>query len=273
MTTREDYAKRLTDHLKETKSHARSVQRRIEQVGGEAETVSVAGPEGVVKAAERAQEVVGKAKAAAHGPMHALRGDGEQEKMLRNARTEYQEEAEEIATYTVIDALATTVGDKRTSKLARDILREEERMAKFLADLLPELSADFAHDEIPVSQIKGDSARRTARDSKPSSSTRSRSRSSSSSSRSSSSRSTSGSSRSGTSSRSGSARSTSSRSGASRSSSGSSRSASSGSGSSSRSSSSGSALVRFALVRFALVRLPLLRVEPPAQLRAASGSL
>ena len=70
--------------------------------------------------------------------MHTVRGSGEQEKMLRNARTEYQEEAHEIATYTVIDSLATAVGDKQTAKLARDILRQEERMQQFLAGLLPE---------------------------------------------------------------------------------------------------------------------------------------
>ena len=87
--------------------------------------------------------------------------------MLRNARTEYQEEAWEIATYTVIDSVATAAGDKETAKLARDIMREEERMQSYLAALLPELSADLAHDEIPVSEIEGKAARRTAADSKP----------------------------------------------------------------------------------------------------------
>ena len=82
--------------------------------------------------------------------------------MLHNARVEYREEADEIATYTVIDALATSVGDKQTAKLARDIRREEERMAKFIGDLLPQLATDVAHDEIPVSEIEGDAARRTS---------------------------------------------------------------------------------------------------------------
>ena len=133
VTTRDDYAKRLKEHLKETKSHSTQVSKRIKQLGGNPETVSLPGPEGLAKAAESVSDVVGKAKAAAQGPLHAVRGSGEQEKMLRNARTEYQEEAHEIATYTVIDSLATAVGDKQTAKLARDILREEERMQKFLA--------------------------------------------------------------------------------------------------------------------------------------------
>ena len=166
VTTRDDYAKRLKDHLKETQSHATQVSRRIKQLGGNPETVSLPGPEGLSKAAESVSDVVGKAKAAAQGPLHAVRGSGEQDKMLRNARTEYQEEAHEIATYTIIESLATAVGDTQTAKLARDILRQEERMQQFLAGLLPQLSVDVAHDEIPVSEINGQASHRTAADSK-----------------------------------------------------------------------------------------------------------
>ena len=178
VTTRGDYEKRLRQHLKETKSHATAVARRIKQLGGTAETVSLPGPEGASKAAETVRGVVGKAKAAAQGPMHVARGSGEQAKMLHNARMQYRDEAEEIASYTVIDALATAVGDKQTAKLARDIRREEERMALFIADLLPELATDVAHDEIPVSEIEGDAAHRVAGDARtPTRSSRSAKRS------------------------------------------------------------------------------------------------
>jgi ferritin-like metal-binding protein YciE len=159
MAIRDDYAKRLKDHLKETKSHATQVSRRIKQLGGEPESASLTGPEGLSKAAESVSDVVEKAKSAARDPRHALEGTGEQEKMLRNARSEYQEEAYEIATYTVIESLATAVGDKQTAKVARDILRQEQRMQEFLAALLPELSIDVAHDEIPVSEIHGEAER------------------------------------------------------------------------------------------------------------------
>ena len=153
LTTRDDYLQRLKDHLKETKSHATKLSRRIKQLGGTPATVSVPGPEGLGKMAEGVSERFGRAKAAAQGPLNTVRGSGEQETMLRNARIEYAEEAQEIATYTVIDALATTSGDTETAKLAREILREEERMQKFLAKLLPELTANVAHDEIPVSEL------------------------------------------------------------------------------------------------------------------------
>ena len=152
-TARDDYANRLKDHLKETKSHATQVARRIKQLGGNPETVSIPGPEGLGRMAENVAEKLGKARAAAQGPLQSVRGAGEQEKMLHNARAEYADEAEEIATYTIIDSLATAVGDKVTAKLARDIMRDEERMQKFLAGLLPELTAGVVHDEIPISEL------------------------------------------------------------------------------------------------------------------------
>jgi ferritin-like metal-binding protein YciE len=139
------------------------LSRRIKQLGGTPATVSVPGPDSAGRLAENVSEKLSNAKVAAQGPMHAVRGAGEQEKMLHNARAEYADEAQEIATYTVIDSLATTVGDEQTAKLARDIRRDEERMQKFLADLLPELSASVAHDEIPISEIDGPAARRATK--------------------------------------------------------------------------------------------------------------
>jgi ferritin-like metal-binding protein YciE len=152
-TAREDYAKRLKDHLKETKSHATQVARRIKQLGGNPETVSIPGPDGLGRMAENAAEKLGKAKAVAQDQLHSVRGTGEQEQMLQNARAEYADEAHEIATYMVIDSLATAMGDKDTAKLARDIRRDEERMQKFLADLMPELTAGVVHDEVPISEL------------------------------------------------------------------------------------------------------------------------
>ena len=90
-------------HLKETKSHARELERRIKKLGG-------GGPQLMEKVAGPA---LGKAKALAKGPLHAVRGTGAAEKMLKNAKTEYFNEHEEIATYTAIETLAESVGDER----------------------------------------------------------------------------------------------------------------------------------------------------------------
>ena len=161
-TTRADYLKRLKQHLKETKSHATEVERRIRQLGGQAEVVR--GPDALGRGAEAAQSAVQRATAAVKKPLEAVKGTGEQERMLKNARTEFEDEAREIANYRLIDAMAGAVGDADTAKLARKLLRDEQRMADFLGELIPQLAVDTAHDEIPIAEIDGPAARRTASD-------------------------------------------------------------------------------------------------------------
>jgi ferritin-like metal-binding protein YciE len=226
MTTRRPYKNRLREHLKETKGHARQLKTRIRELGGKAEAGPIsAGPTPVVEAASTLTSVAGKAVAAAQGPLHAIRGTGESERMLKNAKTEYHNEAEEIATYTSIEALAGAVNDKETVKLARGIRREEERMARFLEKQIPQLAKAVAKEEIPAAE-----RRNGAPSSRRSSSSRSRSTSNGSS------RSSSGSRKSG--SRASSARASSTRSASSRSGSGSSRSATKSRSGSKRSASS-----------------------------------
>jgi len=156
MTNRAPYKKRLQQHLRETKGHARRVERRIKQLGGDAQT---------------RQRLTGQATAALKGPMHALRGTGDDERLLKNAKTEYSEEAEEIATYSAIEAFAENVADRDTAKLARAIKREEERMANYLERLIPQLVRAVVRAEVPSDQ-RSSGRRRSG------SSARSRSRSS-----------------------------------------------------------------------------------------------
>jgi ferritin-like metal-binding protein YciE len=160
MTTRPPYKRRLQEHLKETKGHARAVERRIKQLGGIAEAVSVPGPEVISEAATRVQDVAHRGVALAQGPLHAVRGTGEQEKLLKNAKTEFSDEAEEIANYTAIETLANTVGDKETARLARDIRRQEERMSSFLERLIPQLTKAVAQAEIPAKERNRGTRRR-----------------------------------------------------------------------------------------------------------------
>jgi ferritin-like metal-binding protein YciE len=184
ITTDKSYRKRLQDHLKETRNHARQLKSRIRAIGGRPEEVSVPGPEAVSDVASGAINLANRAVAAAKGPAHMLRGTGEQEKLLKNAKTQYWNEFEEIATYSAIETLADTVGDKETAKIARDIRREEERMAKFLERLIPRLTKSVVRDEIPAALRNGGRKRRSSASRRPttkakSRSTKSRSRSSS----------------------------------------------------------------------------------------------
>ncbi len=154
MTTRAPYKKRLREHLKETKAHGRALGKDIRRLGGkpEASPLPDAAPDALAGAAAKVQEVASKGVAAAKGPLHAIRGTGESEKMLKNAKTEYFNEHEEIATYTAIETLAESVGDRETAKLARTIRRDEERMAKFLERQIVALTKAVAQEEVPAAE-------------------------------------------------------------------------------------------------------------------------
>ncbi len=146
MTTKPAYAKRLKQHLKETKSHAKLLERRIKKLGG--------GPKAL-------QTVVAKATAVAKAPLHMVRGSGEQEKMLKNAKTQYSAEHEEISTYLALENFATKVGDKETASLVRGIRKEEERMARFLEGQIKQLSGAVAQ-EVPRSLRRSASKKRAS---------------------------------------------------------------------------------------------------------------
>jgi ferritin-like metal-binding protein YciE len=171
--SRATYKKRLQDHLKETKAQAKALERRVKQLGGKATTTSdVPGPEIAAEAASKVTAAANKAMAAAKGPVHALRGTGEAETLLKNARTELWNEYEEVGHYLAIETLAQAVGDKDTEKLAREHRRQEERMASFLQKLIPQLAKAVATEEIPAAERRKPAARRTrARSSSPSRST------------------------------------------------------------------------------------------------------
>ena len=100
--------------------------------------------------------------------------------MLKNAQIQYREEADEIAIYKTIQAFAEKVGDKDTAKLAKSILREEERMAKYVEGQIKQLSGSVVQAVVPRDQRGGTTRRRRKSSSSRKSSSASRSKSSSS---------------------------------------------------------------------------------------------
>jgi len=160
---RATYRKRLQDHLKETKAQARALERRIKQLGGKAEAANLPGPDVVSGAAGKAAVAAGKAAAAAKAPVHALRGTGEAETLLKNAKTQLMHETEEIGNYLAIESLAEALRDRDTAKLAREFRRQEERMAAFLSKLIPTLTKAVVTEEVPASQRRAASSNGSTR--------------------------------------------------------------------------------------------------------------
>jgi ferritin-like metal-binding protein YciE len=141
MTANMPYKKRLRQHLTETRHHAEALEKRIGQLGGDSSVVG--------EGAGMIATAVGVAKAVVVAPFEAIRGTSEEEKMLKNAKSEFASEQQEIVTYTAIEAFAEKVGDRETAKVAREILRDEERMANFLNGQVQTLARAVATEEVP----------------------------------------------------------------------------------------------------------------------------
>ncbi len=132
MTPRGTYRSGLETHLEETRDHADRVGRRLEALGqGSNPIMAVVGMAG---------SVVGQALALTKTPLDLVRGSGGEEKVLKNAKDAYASEAMEIATYTAIERLASSVGDDETAKLAASILADEEKMAQRVLREIPKLT-------------------------------------------------------------------------------------------------------------------------------------
>ncbi len=162
LAKRPPYKKRLQEHLKETKAQAKGLEKRIKALGGKAERsvpVPVLGPEAAVEVAGAVTAAATKAVAAAKGPLHALRGTGESEKQLKNAKDELWNEYQEIGNYTAIETRAVGLNDDETAKLAREYRRQEERMANYLLKLIPTLTRAVVTEEIPASARRAPAAR------------------------------------------------------------------------------------------------------------------
>ncbi|CAN5510252.1 hypothetical protein BH10ACT11_BH10ACT11_13050 [soil metagenome] len=157
-TERKAYKKKLQEHLKETRSHSKQLERRVKKLGGSPGVLD-SPREAVATSVGKAAAVAKAQVASAKGPLHALRGTGEEEKLLKNAKTEYFSEHEEIATYTAILTMAESVGDAETAKLARSIRRDEEKMARYLERLIPALTKAVVKAEVPAAERRKPSRR------------------------------------------------------------------------------------------------------------------
>jgi ferritin-like metal-binding protein YciE len=131
MTPRGRYRSALEKHLDETRTHAQRIEQRLSELGESSGPITAT--IGIVEG------VVGQLLALSKTPLDLLRGNGGEEKILKNAKDTCATEALEIATYQALEELANRVGDTKTAKLAREILADEERMLKTVRDELPAL--------------------------------------------------------------------------------------------------------------------------------------
>jgi ferritin-like metal-binding protein YciE len=127
------YRKGLQTHLQETRDHARRVEERLSEMGQRDNVVQIG-----IRMLENA---VGQGFALGKAPLDLLRSSGGPEKVLSDAKDACATEALEIATYTGIEGLASSIGDRQTAKLAASIRADEQRMLDHTLEEIPSLVA------------------------------------------------------------------------------------------------------------------------------------
>jgi ferritin-like metal-binding protein YciE len=132
ITPRGSYRNALESHLLETRSHAERVRRRLRELDG--------GSNPLAFGIGLLQSVLGQALALGKTPLELMRGTGGREKVLKNAKDACATEGLEIATYTVIERLASSIGDSTTERLAASIRADEQRMLDRVIGELPKLT-------------------------------------------------------------------------------------------------------------------------------------
>jgi ferritin-like metal-binding protein YciE len=140
MTPGGSYRDGLEYHLRETRDHATRVQRRLDELGPGSSPLQAG--VGLV------QSIVGQALALGKTPLDLVRGTGGEEKVLKNAKDACATEALEIATYTAIERLASSVGDKATRALADSIRADEQKMLDRILREIPKLTEAIVRSEI-----------------------------------------------------------------------------------------------------------------------------
>jgi len=132
MTPEGPYRSILERHLVETKDQAQRLQDRLNDLGAHQSLLS--------QSFGVASTAVGTALALTKGPIDAIRGKAGEEKLFKNAKDELSTEAQEIATYDGIEAVARAVGDVKTAELAVSIREEEQRTFDLLREQIPHLA-------------------------------------------------------------------------------------------------------------------------------------
>ncbi len=109
---------KIQEHLEQTRQHAELVKGCIERLGGSTSAVK-------------------SAMGAISGVVAGISTGPAPDELVKNALADYAAEHFEIASYTALIAGAQALGDLETARVCQMILRDEQDMARFLAQQLP----------------------------------------------------------------------------------------------------------------------------------------
>jgi len=127
---------RIEQHLQETLGQQELLKACIERLGGSTSTM---------------KDIIGKMMAFGQ----AAGGMANSDEIVKGAISSYVFENLEIATYTALIAAAKTVGDVETQRVCEQILPQEEAMAEWVLEHLPQLTEEFmVRDATPDVEAK-----------------------------------------------------------------------------------------------------------------------
>lgn len=109
---------KVQQHLEQTRRHADLVKGCIERLGGKTSSVK-------------------SGMANISGTIQGLSTGAAKDEMVKNVLSDYSSEQFEIASYLSLISAATELGDQETVRICEQILKDEEDMASWLAQQIP----------------------------------------------------------------------------------------------------------------------------------------
>jgi ferritin-like metal-binding protein YciE len=119
---------KVRSHLEESHRHAERVERCLHQLGTDTSGLKIA---------------IGKMV----GTAQQLSGLFASDEVLKSGIADYAFEHYEIASYKMLIAAAAEAGENQVGNILEENLREEEEMAAWLAQHLPEVTRQYLHRE------------------------------------------------------------------------------------------------------------------------------
>ncbi len=126
---------RIRRHVEETRRHADRVAECISRYDGDS---------------SKTKDVMSKMM----GNVAALTNAMADDEVVKNALGDFAFENFEIASYRSLVKAAEAVGDSQTAEVCREILREEENMARFIGENIPMITASFLERDAAGVQSK-----------------------------------------------------------------------------------------------------------------------
>ena len=123
-----DLRRRIAQHVKETEAQSARLETCIKDLGGTTSTI---------------KDASGALMGLIHTLPAALAGD----EVMKGTLAGYTFEHFEIASYRILIAAATTLGETEVAETCRKNLREEEEMAQWISQNIDQLTAHYLERE------------------------------------------------------------------------------------------------------------------------------